>query len=88
MITAALNSPTVVLCSSGEKTTDAISETWKSPSANWLATRTRNRRRKSGLRSAPRVRSSVLLVAMAGIVGLAVRVDPAEPGFTACARLR
>ena len=34
MITAALNSPTVVLCLSGENTTDAISETWKSPSAN------------------------------------------------------
>ncbi len=69
MTTEALNSPTVVLCLSGENTTDAISETWKSPSANWLASRTRKSRRKSGLRSASRVRSSVPFAAMARIVG-------------------
>ena len=34
MTSVALNSPIVVLCLSGEKTTEAISETWKSPSAN------------------------------------------------------
>ncbi len=87
MITAALNSPTVVLCSSGENTTDAISDTWKSPSANWLAIRTRNSRRKSGLRSAARVRSSVPFVAMAGIVGLGVAGGP-ECGATGRAARR
>ena len=84
MTRVALNSPTVVLCLSGENTTDAISETWNSPSANWLASRTRNSRRKSGLRSAPRVRSSVPFAAMARIVGPAVAGGPAGDDYRAC----
>ena len=84
MTRVALNSPIVVLCLSGEKTTEAISETWKSPSANWLASRTRKRRRKSGLRRAPRVRSSVPFAAMARIVGPAVAGGPAGDDYRAC----
>ena len=80
MTNVALNNPIVVLCLSGEKTTEAISETWKSPSANWLASRTRKSRRKSGLLRASCVRSSVPFVTMARIVGLApIGKEPCLP---------
>jgi hypothetical protein len=52
----AIANPVVVLCLSGENTTDATSEAWNSPSADCESSRTLNNRRKSGLRSAARAR--------------------------------
>ena len=48
--------PTVVLCLSGENTTEATSEAWNNPSADCESSRIANSRRKSGLRSAARAR--------------------------------
>ena len=48
--------PTVVLCRPGENTTDATSEAWNNPSADWLTSLMANSRRKSLLRSASRAR--------------------------------
>lgn len=39
---------------SGEKMTDAASETWKTPSESWESIRTASRRRKSRPCSSPR----------------------------------
>ena len=55
----AIAKPSAVLCFCGLKTTDAISAAWKNPSADWLTNRMANRRRKSWLRSASRVRANV-----------------------------
>src|SRR6266540_5269609 len=43
----ALANPTVVLCFSGENTTEATITAWNSPSPSWLAIRAANSRRKS-----------------------------------------
>ena len=59
VISAALNSPTVVLCSVGANTTEATSAAWKHPSPAWPARRIAKSRRKSSLRSAPRTRAIV-----------------------------
>lgn len=51
--------PAVVLCLWGEKTTDATSDAWNNPSADWLRSLIAKSRRKSRLRSASRERSRV-----------------------------
>jgi hypothetical protein len=58
-ISVAIANPVVVLCRSGENTTEATSADWNRPSADWETSLIANRRRKSGLRSASRARATV-----------------------------
>src|SRR5438552_3535236 len=63
-IARALATPAAVLCWSGERNTSrSMRNAWKTPSANWLRSRARSNRAKSGERRAARARATLPLTA-------------------------